>query len=78
MAFKTIQYQRQVEYSVDAEEAARLRREGNTLRQIKELLDSGASLATISRAIRRAEPVMTNAIAGEQRTYATAPQRGVS
>lgn len=34
--------------------------------------------ATISRAIGRPEPVMTNAIAGEQRSYETGPQRGVS
>ena len=55
MAFKTISYQRQVKYSVDAEEAAKLRREGLSLKQIRERLGTSASIVTISRAIRRAE-----------------------
>ncbi len=54
MPLTTIQYQRRVEFLVDAEEAARLRKEGLTLRQIGERLGTSASLATISRAIRRA------------------------
>lgn len=54
MPFTTIQYQRQVQFMVDAEEAARLRKEGLTLAEIKARLGTDASLATISRAIRRA------------------------
>jgi IS30 family transposase len=49
----TITYQRQTAFKVDAAEAAQLRKEGLSLRQIKARLGTDASLATISRAIRR-------------------------
>lgn len=57
----TITYQRQATFKVDAAEAARLRKEGLTLRQIKARLGTDASIATISRAIRRADVASTSA-----------------
>jgi uncharacterized protein YerC len=50
----TITYQRATAFKVDAAEAARLRKEGLTLRQIKARLGTDASIATISRTLRRA------------------------
>lgn len=55
MEFKTITYQRPTVFKVNADAASELRRQGMSLATIRETLGTDASLATISRAIKRAE-----------------------
>lgn len=54
MEFQKVTYERAMNFKVDGRAALALRREGCSLPQIKAALGTDASLATISRSIKRA------------------------